>query len=113
MYLGEVQRHIGTGADLAKLGGADLDLKLGIKNPLHRKKLILAMQAKIDAKRPDPAGGLDCAWVVRWLDDIGLPQYKESFLECRVDGRLLNHLTVDDLGYLKVDRLVYILHLKL
>ena len=34
------------------------------------------MQAKIDPNRPDPAGELDCAWVIRWLDDIGLPQYK-------------------------------------
>jgi len=106
-YTGEVQRHIGTGADLAKLGGSDLDSKLGIKNPLHRKKLILAMQSKIDVKRPDPAGNLDCAWVVRWLDDIGLPQYKESFLECRIDGRLLNLLTVDDLSYLKVSSLLH------
>lgn len=106
-YTGEVQRYIGTGADLAKLGGAELDLKLGIRNPLHRKKLILAMQAKIDTKRPDPAGNLDCSWVVRWLDDIGLPQYKESFLECRVDGRLLNLLTVDDLSYLKVSNLLH------
>jgi len=106
-YTGEVQRHIGTGADLAKLGGGDLDYKLGIRNPLHRKKLILAMQAKIDLKRPDPAGNLDCGWVVRWLDDIGLPQYKETFLECRVDGRLLNLLTVDDLSYLKVTNLLH------
>jgi len=106
-YTSEVQRHIGTGADLAKLGGTDLDTRLGIRNPLHRKKLILAMQAKIDVKRPDPAGGLDCAWVVRWLDDIGLPQYKESFLECRVDGRLLNLITVDDLTYLRVTSLLH------
>ncbi len=40
-----MQRYIGTGADLARLGGADLDAKLGIRNPLHRKKLVLAMQA--------------------------------------------------------------------
>lgn len=106
-YTSEVQRYIGTGADLARLGGADLDAKLGIRNPLHRKKLVLAMQAKIDPNRPDPAGDLDCAWVVRWLDDIGLPQYKETFLECRVDGRLLNLLTVDDLCYLRVSSLLH------
>jgi SAM domain (Sterile alpha motif) len=106
-YTSEVQRYIGTGADLARLGGADLDAKLGIRNPLHRKKLILAMQAKIDPNRPDPAGELDCAWVIRWLDDIGLPQYKETFLECRVDGRLLNLLTVDDLCYLRVSSLLH------
>ena len=106
-YTSEVQRYIGTGADLARLGGADLDAKLGIRNPLHRKKLVLAMQAKIDPNRPDPAGELDCAWVIRWLDDIGLPQYKETFLECRVDGRLLNLLTVDDLCYLRVSSLLH------
>ena len=27
----------------------------------------------------------DIFW--RWLDDVGLPQYKDSFLEARVDGR--------------------------
>ena len=39
---------------------------------------------------------LDHQWVVRWLDDVGLPQYKDRFLESRVDGRVLNLLTVDD-----------------
>ena len=62
-------------------------------------------QAKVDTNRPDPAGDLDCAWVLRWLDDVGLPQYKETFIEARVDGRLLNLLTVDDLSYLKVSHM--------
>jgi len=106
-YTGEVQRHIGTGKDLARLANNDMDLKLGIRNPLHRKKLLLAIQAKVDPNRPDPAGSLDCSWVVRWLDDVGLPQYKDSFLESRVDGRLLNLLTVDDLSYLKVTNLLH------
>lgn len=106
-YCGEVQRHIGTGADLARLAGPDLEAKLGIRHPLHRKKLVLAMQAKVDTNRPDPAGDLDCSWVMRWLDDVGLPQYKDSFIEARVDGRLLNLLTVDDLSYLKVSNLLH------
>ena len=92
-YCGEVQRHIGNGADLARMAGPDLETRLGIRHPLHRKKLVLAMQAKVDTNRPDPAGDLDCAWVLRWLDDVGLPQYKDSFIEARVDGRLLNLLT--------------------
>ena len=41
----------------------------------------------------------------RWLDDVGLPQYKDSFLEARVDGRVLNFLTVEDLFSLKVEHL--------
>lgn len=106
-YCGEVQRHIGTGKDLARLAANDMDTKLGIRHPLHRKKLVLAIQAKVDPNRPDPAGQLDCSWVVRWLDDVGLPQYKDTFLESRVDGRLLNLLTVDDLSYLKVSNLLH------
>ena len=57
-------------------------------------------------------GQLDCSWVVRWLDDVGLPQYKETFLESRVDGRLLNLLTVEDLSYLKVNNLLHHLSIK-
>ena len=106
-YCPDLQKNIGTGADLARLAGPDLEAKLGIKHPLHRKKLLLAMQAKVDTNRPDPAGDLDCGWVLRWLDDVGLPQYKETFLEARVDGRLLNLLTIDDLSYLKVTNLLH------
>lgn len=29
-----------------------------------------------------------------WLDDIGLPQYKDQFNEARVDGQMLQYLTV-------------------
>ena len=33
-------------------------------------------------------------WVSKWLDDIGLPQYKDQFFEARVDSRMLNFITV-------------------
>lgn len=39
-------------------------------------------------------GNLDHNWVTRWLDDVGLPQYKDAFSEARVDGRVLNFLTI-------------------
>jgi len=29
-----------------------------------------------------------------WLDDIGLPQYKDHFHEARVDGRMIQYITV-------------------
>ena len=55
------------------------------------------------------AGKLDHQWVVRWLDDIGLPQYKDAFLEARVDGRMLHMLTVDDLcTHLRVVNLLHV-----
>ena len=56
------------------------------------------------------SGKLDHQWTVRWLDDIGLPQYKDTFLESRVDGRMLHLLTVDDLcSHLKVTNLLHLI----
>ena len=31
---------------------------------------------------------------VGWLDDIGLPQYKDMFSDARVDARMLHYMTV-------------------
>lgn len=92
--------------------------ELLLKNPLHRKKLQLAIQA-ITSKQPEKSAELDYIWVTRmyckqspvegvllslshgrllslagWLDDIGLPQYKDQFNEGRVDGQMLQYLTV-------------------
>ena len=105
---------IRNGENLASMSGHDLEAKLGMKMPLHRKKLILAIASRQESSiNPnmtpgakdgkgkelliDSAGKLDHLWVTRWLDDIGLPQYKEAFLDARVDGRVLNVLTIDDL----------------
>lgn len=56
------------------------------------------------------AGRLDHQWVVRWLDDIGLPQYKDAFLEARLDGRMLHLLTVEDLcTHLRVTNLLHLI----
>ncbi|XP_077317061.1 liprin-beta-2-like isoform X1 [Lithobates pipiens] len=51
----------------------------------------------INTKKEDKSGQLDHVWVTRWLDDIGLPQYKDQFHDARVDGRMLQYLTVNDL----------------
>ena len=40
---------------------------------------------------------MDNAAVLRWLDDIGLPQHKEAFQNGKVDGRMLHRLTTEDL----------------
>lgn len=40
---------------------------------------------------------MDNAAVLRWLDDIGLPQHKEAFHHAKVDGRVLHRLTTEDL----------------
>ena len=32
--------------------------------------------------------------IAGWLDDVGLPQYKDTFTEARIDGRMLHCMTV-------------------
>ena len=96
---------------MASFSNSDLEVKLGIHNALHRKKVLLALMTRTQ-KCEDPAGNLDHQWVTRWLDDVGLPQYKDAFLEARVDGRVLNFLTIDDLFTLKVTNQLHHLSLR-
>ncbi|XP_055928486.1 liprin-beta-2-like isoform X4 [Argiope bruennichi] len=104
MYTSECKRWMCNGEILGKATTSDLEKELGIKNPLHRKKLILAIKSLNGGLPNLPASinTLDYNWVVRWLDDVGLPQYKDSFADARVDGRVLHCITVDDLLFLKV-----------
>ena len=56
---------------------------------------------------------LDHQWTLRWLDDVGLPQYKEAFIEAKIDGAVLNNLTVEDLTVtLKITNLLHHLSIK-
>ncbi|XP_033107076.1 liprin-beta-1-like isoform X3 [Anneissia japonica] len=100
-YVSMCRVSVKNGATLLEASPQLLYSELGIKNPLHRKKLQLALQA-INNNEKDKKGELDYTWVTRWLDDIGLPQYKDAFHEARIDGRMLHFLTVDDLLSLKV-----------
>ena len=111
MYSNDVRKCVRNGEHLATFSSNDLEVKLGIKHVLHRKKVCLALIAR-QQKCDDPAGNLDHQWVTRWLDDIGLPQYKDTFSEARVDGRVLNFLTVEDLFSLKVTNLLHHLSFK-
>ncbi|XP_044731186.1 liprin-beta-2 isoform X5 [Chrysoperla carnea] len=110
-YLTEAKRWVKDGAQLQAATGHEFEKELGIKNPLHRKKLQLAILDLTDNGTNDTllasAGRLDTAWVLRWLDDTGLPQHKDAFLQARIDGRLLHRLTVDDLATLHVTSLLH------
>ncbi|KAG5839826.1 hypothetical protein ANANG_G00209170 [Anguilla anguilla] len=89
----------------------DLEKEMGIKHPLHRKKLQLALRS-FTSKVKESSSELDHIWVTRWLDDIGLPQYKDQFNEGRIDGRMLQYLTVNDLLFLKVTSQLHHLSIK-
>ncbi|XP_057203365.1 liprin-beta-1b isoform X3 [Triplophysa rosa] len=111
LYVGLARHWISSGQTLLQASQQDLEKELGIKHPLHRKKLQLALQA-LGSEEDDNKGKLDYHWVTRWLDDIGLPQYKTQFDEGRVDGRMLHYMTVDDLLSLKVGSVLHHLSIK-
>uniref|UniRef100_A0A480WQS1 Liprin-beta-2 isoform 1 n=1 Tax=Sus scrofa TaxID=9823 RepID=A0A480WQS1_PIG len=92
-YVIFARQWVTSGHTLLTATPQDMEKELGIKHPLHRKKLVLAVKA-INAKQEEKSALLDHIWVTRWLDDIGLPQYKDQFHESRVDGRMLQYLTV-------------------
>ncbi|KAM7002692.1 liprin-beta-1b isoform 3-T3 [Tautogolabrus adspersus] len=111
LYVNMARVWIRSGQTLLQASQQDLERELGIKHPLHRKKLQLALQA-LGSEEEDNKGKLDYNWVTRWLDDIGLPQYKTQFDEGRVDGHMLHYMTVDDLLSLKVGSVLHHLSIK-
>ncbi|OXU23679.1 hypothetical protein TSAR_010686 [Trichomalopsis sarcophagae] len=102
-YTNELKRWGATGNKLLDASHNQIEKELDIKNPLHRKKLLYA----IESERCNGSGFLgsekmDNTAVLRWLDDIGLPQHKEAFHNAKVDGRVLHRLTTEDLLLLNV-----------
>lgn len=99
MYTSQCRKWAKCGAHIMNATPTEVDKGLGITNHLHRKKLRLAIsELNGDCDKVTKASAkLDYLWVARWLDDIGLPQYKDTFIEARIDGRVLNYLTVEDL----------------
>ncbi|XP_016091803.1 liprin-beta-1-like isoform X2 [Sinocyclocheilus grahami] len=111
LYVSLARQWVASGQTLLQASQQDLERELGIKHPLHRKKLQLALQA-LGSEEDDNKGKLDYHWVTRWLDDIGLPQYKTQFDEGRVDGRMLHYMAVGDLLSLKVGSVLHHLSIK-
>ncbi|CAM9470058.1 unnamed protein product [Lampetra fluviatilis] len=109
--VGLARQWVVRGDTLLRATTEDLERELGLKNPLHRKKLTLALQA-LGSGEAVGTDDLHHTWVTRWLDDVGLPQYKEQFHEARVDGRMLHYITTEDLLLLKVTNLLHHLSIK-
>ncbi|KFV90973.1 Liprin-beta-2, partial [Fulmarus glacialis] len=110
-YIIFARQWVTSGHTLLTATPQDMEKEMGIKHPLHRKKLVLAIKS-INGKQDEKSAQLDHIWVTRWLDDIGLPQYKDQFHESRVDGRMLQYLTVNDLLFLKVTSQLHHLSIK-
>ncbi|XP_076750115.1 liprin-beta 1 isoform X3 [Xylocopa sonorina] len=97
-YTGELRRWGATGPKLLECSQQQLEKEVEIKNVLHRKKLLYAIESeKSDGAEFFGSDKMDNAAVLRWLDDIGLSQHKEAFQAGKVDGRMLHRLTTEDL----------------
>lgn len=112
-YAPELRRWGATGTKLLESTNHQIEKELDIKNTLHRKKMIYA----IECERCNGVGFLgsekmDNGAVLRWLDDIGLPQHKEAFHNAKIDGRVLHRLTTDDLMSLGVTALLHAVSLR-
>ncbi|TNN75806.1 Liprin-beta-2 [Liparis tanakae] len=110
-YVNLTRQWVENGQTLLSATPQDFEKEMGMKHPLHRKKLQLALKA-FSTKVREKSSDLDYIWVTRWLDDIGLPQYKDHFHEARVDGRMIQYITVNDLLTLKVTSQLHHLSIK-
>ncbi|XP_057304461.1 uncharacterized protein LOC130641608 isoform X3 [Hydractinia symbiolongicarpus] len=110
-YVNACAKCVRRGEELLKFTYAEYERDLGITDPLIKKKLNLALKA-VTSNGPDYAGRLDHHWVARWLEDLGLPQYKMNFLLHKIDGRVLINMNVDDILQLKVYSLLHHTSLK-
>lgn len=109
------KKWLKDGGELMNCAPQDIDKELNLRSPLHRKKILLAI-ADVAEQESDEmlknAGKLDTTWVLRWLDDIGLPQHKEEFMAARVDGRVLHRLTIDDLVTMHISSTLHVTSLR-
>lgn len=109
------KKWLKNGGELLICAPQDIDKELNIRSPLHRKKILLAMADIAEQENDETlrnAGKLDTTWVLRWLDDIGLPQHKDEFLAGRVDGRVLHRLTMDDLAVMHISSTLHVASLR-
>ncbi|XP_021363471.1 kazrin-like isoform X2 [Mizuhopecten yessoensis] len=108
MYGKMCTANIKSGKVLLGLSDSELGSALAISNPMHRKKIRIAIE---EARNPADIAFpksclLDHTWVAhRWMADLGLPQYIQSLETNLIDGRMLNILTKKEMEkYLGVHR---------
>lgn len=85
---------------IATASHSTIEKELGIKHPLHKKKIVLALTDLLGG-HGDPflslAGRLDTAWALRWLEDVGVCGARAAASDAALDARVLHRLTHSDL----------------
>jgi len=118
LYKTRVSDWLKSGKDLLEITSHEIEKDLGIRNVLHAKKLKLHMQIisndvdNMDSALLEGAVDFNSIWVARWLDDIGLPQYKGSFQKASVDGVMLHNMMVGDMNKLGVTNLFHLVSIR-
>ena len=112
-------KWIKNGLNLLQANQHDFEKELGMKNRFHRKRLTLLIESMYNSGQTTDSNiesnlvnYIDQHWVMKWLDDIGLPQYKDVFGEAMIDGRMLHHLTNEDLQALNITSELHYLSIK-
>uniref|UniRef100_A0A1I8F2F6 SAM domain-containing protein n=1 Tax=Macrostomum lignano TaxID=282301 RepID=A0A1I8F2F6_9PLAT len=96
IYAERLQATVKSGDILARLTDSDMQRELAIQEPLHRRRLRLAIDrlTSPDSRAPQPAPSLDCVWLAsQLLPSLGLRQLADQFRCAMVDCSLL--LTLD------------------
>ena len=94
-YLQSALHVIQSGQTLLELTESEYETELGILNPVHKRKLSLAIE---DSRRPQnnphpTIHEMDHYWVAQvWLPKLGLSRYSKLFHSNLVDGRILRSL---------------------
>lgn len=104
MYADIIEHNIPSGERLATMISSPYNdelVNIGILSTLHCKKLRLAVDEALH-EYATPLEHLDHRWVAEWLRSVGLSQYQRHFHEGRIDGRMLNFITHEDLNLLEV-----------
>uniref|UniRef100_A0A8R1TS09 SAM domain-containing protein n=1 Tax=Onchocerca volvulus TaxID=6282 RepID=A0A8R1TS09_ONCVO len=101
VYVPDVERFVRSGRHLLNMTNQEYEKELLIRNPLHRKRLRCILTS-ISRGIKNSADRMDVHQVLLWLDDIGIPQYRESMAENMIDGQMLTLLTAQDLIEMKI-----------
>ncbi|TNN18224.1 Liprin-beta-1 isoform 1, partial [Schistosoma japonicum] len=123
------RKWLTSGQDLVNESKKSLAQLMGIRNPLHLKKLLIHIRLCMKDNYPannntttninnydgylyrnvEPPENFDMSG---WLNDLGLSQYIPQFDKCIIDPYVLDQLTMEDLSILKIFNELHMLSLR-